>query len=208
MTKVLVSMGLASLFLVGVLQGCGDDTDSSGSAGTAGSSAAGSGGSAGKADGGGAGKKDNNEDATYCGVKASELTSISGCDDAEPSDCAKAMCNTTKDKDCKTILMDCFNDPGCNKAVACGAVCRENEPDTDVVSTCTPLAGNSIMKALAYKSCVDGLKACGGNDSLKPDSELKSFFRMPRLFAKIAEMNLVGMALLPIVGDCKKRRLR
>ncbi|MCS6898735.1 MAG: hypothetical protein RMJ98_03410 [Myxococcales bacterium] len=168
MTKVLVSMGLASLLALGALQGCSDDSGDS--APTGGSSSGGSAGSGGSSAGsGGSSAGSGGGDNLYCGVKESELPSISNCDDPNASECAKAMCATTKAKDCKTILTDCYNDPGCNKAVACGAACRKNEPEADVVATCTPLAGSGLAKALAYKSCADGLKACGGNDSIKPD---------------------------------------
>lgn len=179
MTKVLVSMGLASLLMVGALQGCGDDdSDSSGSAGSGtagtssgGSSSGGSGGSnaAGSSSGGSAGSA--SEDL-YCGKKADELASISSCDAPGDNECVKAMCATTVAKDCKTILTDCVNDSGCNKSVACGANCRDpNNPDKndDVVAVCTPLAGSGLSKALAYKGCVDKLTACGGDGSISPD---------------------------------------
>lgn len=162
-------MGLASLLALGALQGCSDDDDPAPAGGSGSGGSAGSGGGSSGSGGSSAGSGGGGGDDLYCGTKESELPSISSCDDADASDCAKAMCATTKAKDCKQILTDCVNDPGCNKAVACGAVCREKDPSADVVATCTPLAGGGLAKALAYKSCADGLKACGGNDSIQPD---------------------------------------
>ncbi len=140
---------------------------SAGTGGTTGGSAGATGGSAGSVSGTG----------PYCGATKEELPSISKCDDPAPSACATAMCSVTgadAPKDCKQILLDCYADEGCNKSVACGAVCRDpNNPNKDpdgVIGKCTPLAGSgaSIGKALAYKGCADKLTACGGDGTYNP----------------------------------------
>ncbi|MCU0657304.1 MAG: hypothetical protein MUF64_19210 [Polyangiaceae bacterium] len=172
-------MGLASLLVVGALQGCSEE-DSGGSSGSAGSGTAGSGtagsGTAGSGTAGsgtaGSGTAGSGGETKYCGKTADELPPISKCDDANASECAKAMCAVTGgDKDCKQILTDCEADPGCNKSVACGGVCRDpNNPEgtTETVAVCGPLAGSGITKGLAYKGCADKLTACGGDGSLDP----------------------------------------
>lgn len=170
-------MGLASFLVLGALQGCSEEEDpapggsagnsTAGSGGSAGA-AAGSGGSAGAAAGSGGAAGSGSEDV-YCGTKESELPSLSSCDDADASDCAKAMCAAVSaEKDCKQVLTDCVEDAGCNKSVACGGVCRAADPNIDVVATCTPLAGGGLAKALGYKGCADKLTACGGDGSLDP----------------------------------------
>jgi len=127
----------------------------------------GSGGSGGSGGGGGGGGCVD-DGKLYCGAKKCDLPSISKCDDPAPSACAIAMCATTMPTDCKKVLLDCYADPGCNQAVACGAVCREQDPNADSTAVCAPLAGVGISKALAYKGCAAKLTACGGDGSFDP----------------------------------------
>ena len=109
---------------------------------------------------------DAGDDGTlYCGKTKTELPSISKCDDPAPSTCAVAMCATTMPADCKKALLDCHKDTNCNKAVSCGAVCLALDPKANTVELCGAIAGNSIGKALAYKSCANKLTACGGDGS-------------------------------------------
>lgn len=107
----------------------------------------------------------------YCGKLRTEMPSISKCDDPMPSACAQAMCAVTGQAlDCKKVLLDCYSDCGCNKAVACGAVCQAlMDPNIDSTAICGPLAGaTGLGKALNYKACAAKLTACGGDGSYDP----------------------------------------
>jgi hypothetical protein len=126
----------------------------------------GGGGSGGGGSGGSGGGGPCTDDGTmYCGLTLCQLPSISSCDDAMPSACAAAMCMTT---DCKQTLMDCYVDEYCNRTVACGANCLAQDPMANTVAICGPLAGPSLGKALAYRTCAQKLTACGGDGSLDP----------------------------------------
>ncbi len=107
----------------------------------------------------------------YCGKTQCELPSISSCNDAMPSACAQAMCATSMPTDCKQVLLDCYADIKCNNAVSCGAVCLAQDPNANTVTICGPLAGTSISKALAYKTCAGKLTACGGDGTFDPPGD-------------------------------------
>ncbi len=129
---------------------------------------AGDGGTTDAGDGGTTDAGDGGDTTLYCGKTKDELPSISKCDDPMPSDCAKAMCATTMPVNCKQVLLDCWADINCNKAVSCGAVCTAQDPNANTVAICGPLAGSSIGKALSYKSCAGKLTACGGDGTYDP----------------------------------------